>query len=183
MSNNMLNDIEEVLLTEEQIDKICREMGAKISADYEGKNLLLVGLLKGSIVFMSQLMKYITIPCKIDFMIASSYGSSTETSGVVEIKKDITTPIEGYHILIVEDILDTGVTLSNVLPLLLEKGAKSVKIATLLNKPERRRCEVKLDYQGMEIPDKFVVGYGLDYNEEYRNLPFVGILKPCVYEK
>ena len=102
---------------------------------------------------------------------------------VVEIKKDITTPIEGYHILIVEDILDTGVTLSNVLPLLLQKGAKSVKIATLLNKPERRRCEVKLDYQGAEIPDKFVVGYGLDYNEEYRNLPFVGILKPSVYEK
>lgn len=183
MESSMMNDIEEVLLSQEQIDDICRELGARISRDYEGKKLLLVGLLKGSIAFMAQLMKYITIPCAIDFMIASSYGSGTKTKGVVEIKKDISTSPEGYNILIVEDILDSGVTLSSVMKLLSEKGAQSVKIATLLNKPDRRICEVKLDYEGCVIPDKFVVGYGLDYDEKYRNLPFVGVLKPSVYEK
>lgn len=147
------------------------------------KNLLLVGILKGSVVFMSDLMKEITIPARIDFMSVSSYGAGVKTSGVVKIVKDLDIPLQGYDVLIVEDILDSGLTLHYIIDLLKSRSPKSVKICTLLDKPYSRRVDVKTDYHGFEIPDKFVVGYGLDYAERYRNLPFVGVLKPQVYEK
>lgn len=179
----MLNDIAEVLLTKEQIAKKVAELGAQISEDYKDKNLLMVGILKGSVVFMSDLMKEITIPARIDFMSVSSYGSGVKTSGVVKIIKDLDIPLQGYDVLIVEDILDSGLTLHYIIDLLKSRNPKSVKVCTLLDKPYSRRVEVKTDYHGFEIPDKFVVGYGLDYAEKYRNLPFVGVLKPEIYEK
>lgn len=179
----MLNDIAEVLLTKEQIAKKVAELGAQISEDYKDKNLLMVGILKGSVVFMSDLMKEITIPARIDFMSVSSYGSGVKTSGVVKIIKDLDIPLQGYDVLIVEDILDSGLTLHYIIDLLKSRNPKSVKVCTLLDKPYSRRVEVKTDYHGFEIPDKFVVGYGLDYAEKYRNLPFVGVLKPELYEK
>lgn len=179
----MLNDIEKVLYSEEELKAICKKLGEQISEDYKDKNLLLVSVLKGSIVFMGDLMRNITVPCRIDFMAVSSYGSGTQSSGRVKIKKDLDIDISGYDLLVVEDILDSGVTLDNLRRLLMLRNPKSIKICTLLDKPERRKADITADYVGTEVPDEFVVGYGLDYDEKYRNLPFIGVLKRSVYEK
>ena len=179
----MKNDIERVLVSEEELREINKQIGAQISKDYEGKELLLVGILKGSAVFMTDLMRNIDIPMSIDFMYVSSYGTGTTTSGVVKIVKDLDVNIEGKHVLIAEDILDSGVTLSYLLQVLKQRKPASLKLCALLNKPERHKVDVKLDYKGRDIPDEFVVGYGLDYDQKYRNLPYVGILKRSVYEK
>ena len=178
----MLQDIQEVLFTEEQIAKMVERVGAVISRDYKDKNLLLVSVLKGSVVFMADLMRAITIPARIDFMATSSYGSGVKTSGVVKILKDLDLELSGYDILMVEDILDSGKTLSYLTELLQSRGPKSIRVCTLFDKPERREVEVEATYVGSQIPDAFIVGYGLDFDEKYRNLPFVGVLKPCVYE-
>jgi hypoxanthine phosphoribosyltransferase len=175
------NDIEEVLLSSEEIHKKIAELGKSISTDYKDKNLLMVSILKGSIVFMADLMREVTIPARIDFMSVSSYGAGVKTSGVVKITKDLDIPIEGYDLLIVEDILDSGLTLHYIIDILKSRKPKSISICTLLDKPERRKVEVRSDYVGFNIPDKFVVGYGLDYAEKYRNLPYIGVLKPSVY--
>ena len=179
----MINDIDRVLLSEEEFNGIVKKLGAEISEDYKDKKLVLVSVLKGSVIFMADLMREIKIPCTIDFMSVSSYGSGTKTSGVVKIIKDLDTDVvEGSDLLIVEDILDSGVTLEYLIKILSARNPKSVKICTLLDKPERRKANVKADYAGAQIPDAFVVGYGLDFNEKYRNLPFIGALKPAVYE-
>lgn len=179
----MLNDIEKVLLSEEQLKEIVQRLGAEITNDYKGKKLVLVSVLKGSVIFMADLMREIKIPCSIDFMSVSSYGSGTKTSGVVKIIKDLDTDVvEGSDLLIVEDILDSGVTLEYLMKILSARNPNSIRICTLLDKPERRKANVFADYAGAQIPDAFVVGYGLDYDEKYRNLPFVGALKPAVYE-
>lgn len=167
----------QVLLTSEQIDSIVTELADKISNDYRGKKLLLVGLLKGSIVFMSDLMRKIKLPCEIDFMAASSYGNSTKSGGVVNITKELSMDISGYDVLVIEDIVDSGFTLSCVLEILKDRNPSSLKLCTLLDKPERRVKDVKVDYRGTFIPDKFVVGYGLDFDEKYRNLPSLCVLK------
>lgn len=180
-NSGMLQDIQEVLLDEERLHKLVADIGAKISEDYKDKKLLMVSILKGSVVFMADLMRAITIPCRIDFMAVSSYGSGTKTSGVVKIIKDLDIPLEGYDLLIVEDILDSGMTLSYILDILKSRGPKSIQICTLFDKPERRQADVKAAYVGTQVPDAFIVGYGLDYDERYRNLPFVGVLKPEVY--
>ena len=175
-------DIKEVLISEEQLAAKVAELGARISKDYEGKKLIILGVLKGSVVFMTDLLRQITIPVEMDFMAVSSYGSGTKTSGVVKILKDLDRLIQGYHVLIVEDILDSGMTLSCLTELLRDGNPASMRIATLLNKPDRRKVDIKPDYVGFRIPDEFVVGYGLDYAELYRNLPYVGVLAPHVYE-
>ena len=180
---SMNDDIKTVLVSEEQLKAKVAELGARISKDYEGKNLLLVSVLKGAVVFMTDLMRHITVPCSIDFMVVSSYGSGVKTSGVVKIVKDLDADLAGKDLLIVEDILDTGMTLHYLKQLLQDRNPNSIRIATLLDKPERRRAAVRADYVGYQVPDEFVVGYGLDYDEKYRNLPYVGILKPEVYEK
>lgn len=177
----MRNDIQEVLFSEQQLADKVAELGARISADYEGKNPLVVSVLKGSYVFMADLTRKITIPCNVDFMAVSSYGAGTKTTGEVQIIKDIGSKIDGRHLIIVEDILDSGVTLSFLMKILKARGAASIRLCTLLSKPERRKVDVPVDYLGFEIPDAFVVGYGLDYAETYRNLPYIGILKPSVY--
>lgn len=177
----MFSDIQEVLLSEETLAAVVEKLGRQISEDYKDKNLLMVSILKGSVVFMSDLMRAVTIPCGIDFMSVSSYGSGVKTSGVVKIVKDLDIPLAGYDLLVVEDILDSGMTLSYILEVLEARGPKSVKLCTLLDKPDRRKVDIKPDYVGCEVPDEFVVGYGLDYDEKYRNLPYVGILKPEVY--
>lgn len=179
----MNEDILQVLFSEEQLRQKCAELGARISRDYEGKNLLMVSVLKGSVVFMADLMRHITVPCGIDFMAVSSYGSGVKTSGVVKINKDLDIDLAGRDILIVEDILDSGMTLSYLTELLRDRGPASIRIAALLDKPSRRKANVQPDYVGYVVPDEFVVGYGLDYDERYRNLPYVGILKPAVYTK
>ncbi len=169
--------IDRVLISEDEIRAKVRELGAKITEDYRGKPLLLVGILKGSMVFMADLMRAIKTNCKIDFMSVSSYGAGTQTSGQVRIILDLNKPIKDFDILIVEDILDSGVTLSYIKKLLLPRGPRSIRICTLLDKPERRKSDIVADYYGFTIPDAFVVGYGLDYGEDYRNLPYIGILK------
>lgn len=179
----MEHDIEKVLLNEEEISEIVTRLGKEISKDYKGKNLLLISVLKGSVVFMADLMRAITIPCKIDFMVVSSYGSSTKSSGTVKIIKDLDIDLSGYDLLIVEDILDTGRTLNSLINILKTRNPNSVKICTFLNKPERRVVDLEAEYSGTIVPDEFVAGYGLDYDEVYRNLPYVGILKPEVYSK
>ncbi len=179
----MINDIDRVLLSEEDLKGIVKRLGKEITEDYKDKNLVLVSVLKGSVIFMADLMREIKVPCTIDFMSVSSYGAGTKTSGVVRIIKDLDTDvIEGADLLIVEDILDSGVTLEYLIKVLSARNPKSIKICTLLDKPERRKANVKADYSGTQIPDAFVVGYGLDFNEKYRNLPFIGALKPAVYE-
>ena len=178
----MVKDIKEVLLTEEQILDRVKEIGSGISKDYEGKDLLVVGILKGSVLFASDLIKNITIPCEIDFMAVSSYGTSTETSGVVRILKDLDHSIEGKDIIIVEDIIDSGITLDYLLKYLRARKANSIEIVTLLTKPARRKVDIEVKYCGFEVPDEFLVGYGLDYAEKYRNLPYIGILKEEVYK-
>ena len=180
---SMNDDILRVLYSEEELEAKCAELGAQISKDYEGKNLLLVSVLTGAVVFLTDLMRHITVPCSIDFMVVSSYGSGVKTSGVVKIVKDLDADLAGKDLLIVEDILDTGMTLHYLKQLLQDRNPNSIRIATLLDKPERRRAAVRADYVGYQVPDEFVVGYGLDYDEKYRNLPYVGILKPEVYKK
>lgn len=171
------------LISEEQLHQKVAQIGKQVSADYQDKNLLMVSVLKGSVVFMADLMREISIPCEIDFMCVSSYGSGTKTSGVVKIIKDLDIDLKNRDLLIVEDILDSGMTLSYIKEMLKQRGTKSIKICTLLDKPERRKADITPDYVGFTVPDEFVVGYGLDYDEKYRNLPYVGILKPEVYTK
>ncbi len=184
MRRNLAKDVEEILLTEEQIKNRVKELAAKIDeyyADLDGK-LVLLCILKGSVVFMADLMKAVSLPVDIDFMKVSSYGAATATSGSIKIHLDLhREDLEDCHILIVEDIIDSGRTLSHLSKYLEFKGAKSVRTCTLLDKPERREVEFEADYSGFVIPDKFVIGYGLDYNEAYRELPFVGVLSPSVY--
>ena len=177
------DDILKVLLSEEQLKAKCAEMGARITRDYQGKNLLLVTVLKGAVVYLADLMRCIDLPCAIDFMVVSSYGSGVKTSGVVKIVKDLDQDLSGRDILIVEDILDSGMTISYLKGLLQSRRPASIRIATLLDKPSRRKVDLQADYVGYEVPDEFVVGYGLDYDEQYRNLPYVGVLKPEVYTK
>lgn len=177
----MENDILKVLITEEELREKITALGRQISEDYRDKNLLMVSVLKGSVVFMADLMRAITIPCEIDFMSVSSYGSGVKTSGVVKIVKDLDIDLHDSDLLIVEDILDSGMTLSYIKQMLKQRGTKSIRICTLLDKPERRQVDLTPDYAGFTVPDEFVVGYGLDYAEKYRNLPYVGVLKPEIY--
>jgi len=179
----MKQDIKEILFSEEVLTKRIKELSNEISEDYKGKDLLVVGILKGSVIFAAELIKNISTPCEIDFMAVSSYGNSTETSGIVRILKDLDNNIEGKDILIVEDIVDTGVTLAYLLKYLKARKANSIEIVALLNKPARRKSDLDVKYIGFEVLDGFIVGYGIDYAEKYRNLPFIGILKPEVYEK
>lgn len=173
--------IKEVLVSEEDIAKKIKELGKQITEDYKGKNLMLVGILKGAVIFMAELAKNINMPVLMDFMAVSSYGKSSTSTGVVRIIKDLDCSIDDKDILIVEDIIDTGLTLSYLTDNLRKRGANSVKIVTLLDKPDRRKADVPVDYRGFTIPDEFVVGYGLDYAEQYRNLPYVAALKEEVY--
>lgn len=178
----MQNDVQEILYSEQQIQDKVKEMGEIISRDFEGRNPLVICVLKGAFIFMSDLVKNITIPLEIDFMAVSSYGHSTKSSGVVKIIKDLDISVEGRHVLIVEDIIDSGLTLSYLIDVLERRNALSITIAALFfDKPARRTADLDADYKGFVIPDAFVVGYGLDYAEKYRNLPYVGILKPEIY--
>lgn len=179
----MRKDVKKILFDEKQLSEKVEELGSKISEDYKGKDLLVVGVLKGSVLFASDLIKNITIPCEIDFMAVSSYGNSTETSGVVRILKDLDHSIEGKHVLLVEDIVDSGVTLNYLLKYLKARRAESIEIVSLLNKPERRTADLEVKYIGFEVPNEFIVGYGIDYAEKYRNLPYIAILKEEVYNK
>lgn len=179
----MMDDIERILISEKELQEAVNRIGAQISEDYEGKNLVLVSILKGSLVFMADLMRAIKIPCEIDFMSVSSYGSGVKTSGVVKIIKDLDENLEGKDILLVEDILDSGKTLSYISALLAARNPASIRICTLLDKPERREADVRADYSGFPVPDEFVVGYGLDYAQKYRNVPYIGVLKPEIYAK
>ena len=179
----MMNDIEEVLVPREQIQEMVKRLGRQISEDYDGKELVLVGVLKGGFIFLADLMREITIPVDMDFISVSSYGASTRSSGVVRIIKDIDLDVVGKHVLIVEDLVDTGLTLRHLRDLFNTRGPKSVKICTAFDKPSRRKVEIEVEYKGIEVPDKFIVGYGLDYAGKYRNLPDVCTLKEEVYGK
>ena len=181
MNDNMKEDVLRVLLSEDEIREKVRELGGKITADYKNSNLMLVTVLKGAVVFLADLMRQIDVPAEIDFMVVSSYGSGVKSSGVVKIVKDLDVPLAGKDILIVEDILDSGLTLSYIKELLESRGPRSIRIATLLDKPSRRKVDLQADYIGFSVPDEFVIGYGLDYDEKYRNLPYIGILKLEVY--
>ncbi len=180
----MEKDIAKVLLSEEQIQNRVREMGAQIARDYEGKNPAMVCILKGAVMFYTDLLRAIPIKLTMDFMAVSSYGKHTKSSGEVEIRKDLSTSIENRHVIIVEDIIDSGFTLTYLTRMLAARGASSIAIATLLDKPSRRApgITLKSDYYGFEVGNEFVVGYGLDYAETYRNLPYIGVLKPEIYE-
>ena len=175
------NDIKEILCSKEQLKEKIQELGAQITRDYAGKDLLMVSILKGSIMVMADLMRAVDLPAQIDFMNVSSYGAGTETKGSVKILKDLDVDIKGKDVLIVEDILDSGVTLHNLIGMLKQRDPASIEICTLFSKPSRRKVEVEAKYMGFIIPDAFIVGYGLDYAEKYRNLPFVGVLKEEVY--
>lgn len=177
----MHKDIQKVLINEEEIAKRVKELGAQLTEDYKGKDLMVVGILKGCMLFLSDLVRAIDLPLTMDFMVVSSYGNATKSSGVVRIIKDLEREIEGKDILIVEDIVDTGLTLSYLIENLKTRNPNSVKVCSLLDKPERRKVHVDIEYIGFGIPDEFVIGYGLDYAEVYRNLPFVGVPKPEVY--
>ena len=179
----LVDAIESVLLSEEQIRDRIRELGEQIAQDYAGKDVVLIGVLKGVALFFGDMMRAIDLPLEIDFMAVSSYGASTRSSGVVRILKDLDESITGRHVLILEDIIDTGLTLSYLIRTLMERRPASLEICTMLDKPARRLVEVPVKYVGFTIPDQFVVGYGLDYDQKFRNLPFVGILKPEVYSK
>ncbi|MDN5314741.1 MAG: hypoxanthine phosphoribosyltransferase [Clostridiales bacterium] len=172
----MAKYIKDVLITRDEIDKMCQRLGAQISKDYEGKEVILICVLKGAYAFMADLARYITVPLRVDFMSVSSYGSGTRTSGVVRITKDLDSDITGKHIIVVEDIVDSGLTLKHLKELLTTRNPASIALCTAFDKPERRRVEVDVDYVGMEIPDEFIVGYGLDFDGKYRNLPDVSIL-------
>lgn len=178
----MKNDMKEILLTEEQIQQKIKELGQAITKEYESRFPLFVGVLKGALPFMADLIKAVDTHLEIDFMDVSSYGKSTVSSGEVKIVKDLDTKVEGRDVLIVEDIIDSGLTLSYLIELFKYRKAKSVKVVTLLDKPEGRKVDLVPDMTGFVVPDEFVVGYGLDFAERYRNLPYVGILKPEVYE-
>lgn len=177
----MQDDILRVLLSEEEIAQKVQQIGKQITQDYRDKNLLMVSVLKGSVVFMADLMRAVDCHARIDFMSVSSYGNGTKTSGVVKIIKDLDLNLEGYDLLLVEDILDSGKTLYYLREILKERNPASIRIATLLNKPARREADIVPDYSCFEVPDEFVVGYGLDFAEKYRNLPYIGVLKPEVY--
>ncbi|MBQ6218011.1 MAG: hypoxanthine phosphoribosyltransferase [Erysipelotrichaceae bacterium] len=177
----MADNVEKVLISEKEIVDRCRELGAQISKDYEGKQPMIIGLLKGSVPFMAELIKYITVECEIDFMAVSSY-SGTESMGDVKIVKDLDHSIKGMDVLVVEDIVDTGKTLKKVKDLLYSKEANDVKIVSLLDKPDRRIVEIDAEYVGFKIPNEFVIGFGLDFNQKYRNLPYVGVLKEECYK-
>ena len=177
----LTSDVAKVLIDHEQIQARVRELGAQITEDYRGQDLLLLCILKGGIVFLTDLMRHIAIPHEIEFMAISSYGAATESSGIVRIVMDLATSIQGRNVLIVEDIVDTGTTLAYVKDMLQTRGPRSLRVCTLLNKPERRQVDVVLDYVGFDIPNEFVIGYGLDFNEHYRNLPFVGVLRCELY--
>ncbi len=179
----MRNDIDHVLISEETLQKRVAELGEQISRDYTGKAPLLVSVLRGSFIFMADLTRHIQPFCQVDFMAVSSYGSGTQSSGQVNIVKDLTDSIEGKDIIVIEDILDSGNTLSYLFQLLKARNPASLKLCTLLDKPSRRTKPIQADYVGFTVPDEFVVGYGLDYDELYRNLPYIGVLKPCVYQK
>ncbi len=179
----MLQDIEKILFNESQLDEKVKELGNQITNDYNNKDLIVIGILKGSNIFMSDLVREINLPLQIDFMDVSSYGNATESTGVVRIIKDLECAIDGKDILIVEDIIDSGLTLKYLKDMLLSRNPKSIKICTLLDKPTRRKEKVVIDYLGFEVPDEFIVGYGIDYAERYRNLPVVAVLKRSVYEK
>ena len=174
-------DLERVLLTRQEIAEKVKALGARITADYQGEEPIVVCILKGAAIFFADLLRELDLPLVIDFMVLSSYGSSTKTTGVVQLVKDLDRDVTGREVLVVEDIVDSGMTLSYIKKLLLQRGAKRVQIATLLDKPARRRVELEVEYSCFEIPDAFVVGYGLDYDEKYRNLPDVGILHPRIY--
>jgi hypoxanthine phosphoribosyltransferase len=176
------DDIESTLISAEQIQVTIRELAARIDADYAGRELLLVGVLKGALMVMADLSRAITLPVQLDFMAVSSYGSGTRSSGVVRILKDLDKDITGKDVLVVEDIIDSGLTLSWLLRNLRSRGPASVEVLALLRKPDAAQVEVPVRYSGFNIPNEFVVGYGLDYNERYRNLPYVGTLKPAVYQ-
>ena len=176
-------DIQEILFTEEQLKSRVNEIARQIEADYAGREIMLISVLRGSFIFMADLCRAIRLPCTLDFMSVSSYGAGTTSSGQVQITKDLSEDITGRHVIVVEDILDSGNTLSYLLNILEHRHPASVRLCTLLDKPERRTKPVDLHYRGFTIPDAFVVGYGLDYAELYRNLPYVGILAPHVYEK
>lgn len=178
----MLNDIERVLISEAELEAAVAEIGRRITEDFWDKDPIFVGVLKGCFIFMADLMRHVSIKCSMDFMAVSSY-SGTSSTGAVKINKDLSQDIEGRHVIIVEDILDSGVTLSYLKRYLMGRRPASVTIATLMDKPSRRKADVRADYSCFEVPDAFVVGYGLDYNEHYRNLPYIGILKPEVYTK
>ena len=179
----MLSDVEKILVTEEELKEINKRLGAQITEDFRGKNLLVLGILKGCVFFMTDLVRNINLPLCVDFMTVSSYGSGTESTGRVKITKDVDIDIKDYDVLIVEDILDSGKTLNYVSDILKTRGARSIKIVTLLDKPERRVAPITPDYVGCDVPDEFVVGYGLDYDQKYRNLPYIGQLRRSVYEK
>lgn len=176
----MERDVKSILIDEQELKQICARLGEQITRDYAGKKLLVVSVLKGAVVFLSDLLREIKCDCQIDFIAVSSY-SGTKTTGVVKFKKDLDIDPDGMDILIVEDILDSGITLSYLRSVLMGRNANSIKICTLLDKPANRRADITADYVGKTIPDEFVIGYGLDYNEKYRNLPYVGILHPSVY--
>ena len=179
----MLKDVERILITSEEIGARVRELGQQITNDYAGQDLLMIGVLRGAVVFMSDLARAIKRPIDIDFMAISSYGLSTNSSGVVRILKDLDEVVQGRHLLIIEDIIDSGLTLNYLVENLKSRKPASVRICTLLSKPDRRKVDVQVDYNGFIIPDYFVVGYGLDYAGKYRNLPFIGVLKPEIYER
>ena len=181
VSQKMNDDIKKVLIDENELKSIVKRLGAEITADYKDKDVLLVGILKGSVIFMADLMREIDVPCNIDFMAVSSYGNGTESSGRVKINKDLDNDIQGKDIIIIEDILDSGKTLYYIRDILSARKPTSIKICTLFDKPERREADIKADYVGSLVPNEFIVGYGLDYSEYYRNLPFIGVLKEEVY--
>ncbi len=177
----MQNDIQEVLISEEEIQAKIKELGLKLSAEYAGRTPLVICVLKGAFIFMADLVKAITVPVEMDFMAVSSYGASTKSSGVVKIIKDLDVSVEGRDILIVEDIIDSGLTLSYLIELLRNRNAATISVVTLFDKPAGRTVNLEASYTGFVLPDEFVVGYGLDYAERYRNLPYVGVLKPEIY--
>ncbi len=179
----MQKDMEQILFSEQEIKDCVSRLAGEINRDYAGKEPLVVGILQGSFVFLADLVRQITLPIRVEFMSVSSYGSGTESSGSLNIRLDLAEDIAGRDVILVEDILDSGNTLSRLIPSLQERGPASLKLCVLLDKPDRRVKEVSVDYLGYSIPDAFVVGYGLDYDQKYRNLPYVGILKPEVYSK
>ena len=179
----MTYDFMDVLIPHAQIQARVAELGAQISADYSGKDLTVIGILKGSVLFMADLIRAISMPLAIDFMAVTSYGASTTSSGNVRILKDLDSSITGRHLLIVEDIIESGLTMQNLLNNLASRGAETLRVCTLLDKPERRLTDVRADYTGFAVPNEFVVGYGLDYNQMYRNLPDIGVLHPEIYTK
>jgi hypoxanthine phosphoribosyltransferase len=181
ISNDLHADIEEILVPESMLHARIGELAASIAGDYQGKQLLLVGILKGAVLFLGDLARQVKLPLELDFMAISSYGDATESSGVVRILKDLDAPIEGKHVLVVEDIVDSGLTLRYLLESLERRNPASLRVCTLLDKEKERNKPLELAYTGFTIPDRFVVGYGLDYAQRYRNLPYIGVLKPSVY--